>query len=375
MLVNWDFVKKGKILQLNSNTQNVLEKAKVGNRITKGEALILFESQDILSLGETADTIRFRLHPEKIVTYIVDRNINYTNVCISLCKFCAFSRSLNHPEIYTISRDELYKKIDEIIKIGGSQILLQGGLHPNYKLEWYGDLLRFIKSNFKIHIHGFSPPEIIHFAKINKMNLKDVIIRLKDAGLDTIPGGGAEILVDHIRKEISPNKCTSEEWLEVMCTAHKLGMRTTATMVYGHIETAQERVEHFDKIRQLQDKTGGFTAFIAWSFQKQNTQLSYLPQTSGFEYLKTLAVSRIYLDNISNIQASWVTQGDKIGQMALKFGANDMGSTMFEENVVASAGCNFRMTELEIRHIIEDLGYIPKRRNCYYEIINDIVDS
>ena len=352
-----------------NGAQAIFDKVLSGNRITEGDALTLFEKVDIITLGSVADSIRFRLHPEKIVTYIVDRNINYTNACVTLCKFCAFYRTVNDSEAYTLSKEELYEKIDETIKLGGVQILLQGGHHPHYKLDWYEDLLRFIKDNFKIHIHGFSPPEIDHFARINKISLKEVISRLKEAGLDTIPGGGAEILVDSVRNKISPYKCTADDWLTVMRTAHKLGMKTTCTMVYGHVETFADRVEHLRRLRQLQDETGGFTAFIAWSMQPKNTELANMPETCGFEYLRTLAISRMYLDNIPNIQSSWVTQGDKIGQMALIYGANDMGSTMLEENVVSAAGADFRLAETDIRHVIEELDFTPKRRNCYYKIL------
>lgn len=355
---------------LDSNSQYVLDKARSGDRINAEDALTLFERADLVSLGEVADAVRFRLHKEKIVTYIVDRNINYTNTCIVFCKFCNFDRPIGHLEAYTLSKEDMAKKIDELIKLGGVQILLQGGHHPHYKLDWYEDMLRWIKQNYKIHIHGFSPPEICHFAKLNRMSLKETISRLRAAGLDTIPGGGAEILVDRVRQQISPLKIKSDEWLEVMQTAHELGMRTTATMVYGHIETFTDRVEHLAKLRDLQDKAGGFTAFITWSMQFQGTELGGV-EAGGFEYLRTLAISRIFLDNIPNIQSSWVTQGDKIGQLALRYGANDMGSTMLEENVVSAAGANFRMSEESIRHIIKDAGYEPKRRNCYYEIIGN----
>lgn len=350
------------------DTPEILKKATQGYRISTQEALILFQEDNLHLLAQAADAIRLRFHPNKIVTYIVDRNINYTNVCVSLCKFCAFSRPQGHPQAYTLTLKQLGQKIQQTLQLGGIQILLQGGLHPGYKLDWYEKMLRFIKDNFVIHVHGFSPPEILHFARLNRLTLRDVLLRLRDAGLDTIPGGGAEILVDRVRKEISPSKCSSEEWLAVMETAHTLGIRTTATMMFGHLETHAERVQHLERIRALQDRTRGFTAFIPWTFQPQNTCLSWVGGSGSTDYLRTLAISRIYLDNIPNIQASWVTQGDKIAQIALRFGANDIGSTMLEENVVSACGTNFRLTEDQIRGIIEGLGYIPKRRNCYYDI-------
>lgn len=351
------------------SSDDVLTKASAGERITDDEALVLFEQADLLALGEAADRARFRHHPEKIVTYIVDTNINYTNICVTLCKFCAFYRIPRHPEGYVLTKEQLAEKIESAVRQGGIQILLQGGHHPHLKIDWYEDMLRFIKDRFHIHIHGFSPPEINHFAKINKMSVRDVILRLRDAGLDTIPGGGAEILNERVREEISHLKCTSDEWLDVMREAHRLGMKTTATMMYGHVETLPERVEHFRRLRELQDETGGFTAFITWSFQAPNTEMEHVPQTGGVDYLRTLAVARLYLDNIPNMQSSWVTQGEKIGQLALRYGANDMGSTLFEENVVASAGAHFRMTEQKIRRLIEDWEYVPRRRNCSYEVV------
>jgi len=351
------------------NNIEILNKAVQGKRITSDEALILFQSKDILSIGETADLIRIKKHTDNIVTFVIDRNINYTNICISKCKFCAFHRDKNSSDAYLLSKKELLNKIEELKNLGGTQILMQGGLHPDLKIDYYTDLLKTIKSNFNIHIHSFSPPEIIHFTHINNLSIKDVLIELKNAGLDTIPGGGAEILCDEVRKQISPNKCTSDEWLSVMKEAHKLNMRTTATMMFGHIESYNHRVEHLDKIRKLQDETGGFTAFIPWTFQPGNTQLPLNP-VGGFEYLKTLSISRIFLDNFDNIQASWVTQGAKIAQVALRFGANDLGSTMLEENVVKSAGISFRISIEEMKKIISDADFKPVQRDCYYNIIN-----
>ena len=349
--------------------QAILEKALSGKRLSFEDGVQLFQSHDILALGQAADFICRRIHPEGFVTYIIDRNINYTNICSSGCKFCAFYRYENEPDAYVLSREELGKKIQETIDLGGTLILMQGGLHPGLKLEWYEDLLRWIKTNYNIHIHAFSPPEIDYFAKINKLSVKEVILRLKESGLDSIPGGGAEILTDHSRQLISPRKCTVDEWLEVMRQAHYIDMRTTATMMFGHVESYEERIKHLMKIRDLQDETGGFTAFICWTFQPNNTRLSYIPPVGGFEYLKTLAISRLILDNFANLQASWVTQGPKIGQLALKFGANDLGGTMIEENVVRATGAGYHHTPPnEMKRWVEEMSYVAKQRDFYYRI-------
>jgi cyclic dehypoxanthinyl futalosine synthase len=354
--------------------QPILEKALSGIRLNFDDGVQLFRSDDILSLGQAADAIRQRIHPEGCVTYIIDRNINYTNICSSGCKFCAFYRRENDPDAYVLSKAELGKKIQETIDLGGVLILMQGGLHPALKLEWYEDLLRWIKSNYKIHVHAFSPPEIVFFAKINKMSLQEIILRLKEAGLDSIPGGGAEILTDRSRGLISPGKCTADEWLEVMRQAHNTGLRTTATMMFGHVESYEERVEHLIKVRDLQDETGGFTAFICWTFQPNNTRLAHIPPVGSFEYLKTLAISRLMLDNFANLQASWVTQGPKIGQIALKFGANDLGGTMIEENVVRATGAGYHHTPPdEMTRWIEEMGYVAKQRDFYYKIYENLM--
>ena len=353
---------------------NIFGKVLNGERLSAEDGERLFESKDIISLGRAAQKISKRKHPDGIVTYIVDRNINYTNICISKCLFCAFYREKDSKDAYVLNREELSKKIEETIKLGGVQILLQGGLNADFEIDFYEELLLFIKS-FNIHIHGFSPPEIAHISKMSKLSVEDVIKRLKNAGLSSIPGGGAEILVNKIRKKISPNKCTAQEWLNVMETAHNLGLRTTATMMYGHIESHRDRIEHLIKIRELQDKTRGFTAFIPWSFQSKNTKLQTLNSelqtlnSFGVDYLKTLSISRLMLDNFDNIQASWVTQGAKVAQLALFFGANDMGSTMIEENVVKAAGVSFRMSEGEIRRLIEDAGFKPAKRDTFYQPI------
>lgn len=347
---------------------SILEKARQGHRINREDACLLFKSPDILSIGNTANGIRDHKQPDSIITYIVDRNINYSNICVSGCLFCAFYRKNDHPEAYVLSEKEISGKISETIKQGGIQILMQGGLHPDFGIEFYENLLKYIKKNYNIHIHAFSPPEIVHIAKLSKLKIEEVLKRLKKAGLGTIPGGGAEILVDRTREKISPNKCTAQEWLDVMETAHGMGIRSSATMMFGHVETIEDRVDHLLKIRELQDKTGGFTAFIPWPFQPKNTNLNRVP-VSGYEYLKTLAVSRIVLDNFKNIQASWVTQGAKIAQMALLFGANDIGSTMLEENVVKAAGVSFQMSEEDIKRLITDLNFSPRRRNNNYELL------
>ncbi|HHT9110353.1 MAG TPA: cyclic dehypoxanthinyl futalosine synthase [Candidatus Brocadiaceae bacterium] len=361
---------------LSTEIEDILEKPLHNQRISSQECLKLFSVKDITVPGMAADEMCRKKHPEDYRTYIIDRNINYTNICTSGCKFCAFYKDVKHSDGYIISKNILFKKIEETLALGGRQILMQGGLHPTLKLDFYEDLLQSIKAKFNVHIHAFSPPEIMHFSKLNGIHICDVIKRLKDAGLDSIPGGGAEILVDRCRNLLSPNKCSAQEWLDVMREAHRLGMRTTATMMFGHVETVAERIEHLEKIRQLQDETGGFTAFIAWTFQPKNTQLdtddSPTHEEMGFmgsyDYLKTLAIARLFLDNVANIQASWVTQGAKIAQLSLKFGANDMGSTMIEENVVKAAGVSYRMSKEEIEFLIQDVGYKPMQRDLYYRV-------
>ncbi len=347
----------------------VIEKIKAGERLNREEALILWQEANFHLLGALAKEVRFRLHPERIVTYIVDRNINYTNVCLSGCKFCAYYRPPGDPQGYVLSLEELFRKIEETLALGGTQILLQGGLHPDLPFSFYEEMLRAIKERFpEIHIHGFSPPEICHFAQISGLSVEEVLKRLIEAGLNSIPGGGAEILVDRVRQKISPHKCSAEKWLEVMRIAHRLGLKTTATMMFGHVETIEDRLEHLERIRALQDETGGFTAFIPWPFQPGNTELR-VPKVLPVEYLKMLALSRLFLDNIPNIQASWVTQGPKVAQVALEFGANDFGSTMIEENVVAAAGVAHRLSIEEIEKIIRDAGYLPRRRRMDYTLI------
>ncbi|MDH4331828.1 MAG: dehypoxanthine futalosine cyclase [Desulfobulbaceae bacterium] len=348
--------------------QRITEKVLAGERLPVDQGLMLAEKADLYQLGFLANAIRRRKHPEPVVTYVIDRNINYTDICVSACKFCAFFKAPEDPEGSVLSFAELGEKIEETKELGGTQILLQGGLHPDKPLEFYEEMLRFIKG-YTIHVHGFSPPEVCHFATLSGLPVREVLIRLQRAGLDSIPGGGAEILCDRVRQETAPRKCSTDAWLGVMEEAHGLGMRTTATMMFGHLETMAERIEHLARVRALQDKTGGFTAFIPWPFQPDNTALSHLPKTTAFGYLRMLALSRIFLDNIDNIQASWVTQGPKVAQLSLFFGANDFGSTMIEENVVAAAGVGFRLSEQEIRALVQGAGCVPRQRKMDYTLV------
>ncbi|HMK61377.1 MAG TPA: cyclic dehypoxanthinyl futalosine synthase [Dissulfurispiraceae bacterium] len=341
-------------------------------RISRQKALDLFKNADLLDLGDYVDRMRKSLHPEGMVTFVVDRNINYTNVCINQCRFCAFYRSAESPEAYILSEGELFKKIEETIELGGTQILIQGGLHPDLGLDYYTSLLKSIKSRFEINVHGFSPPEVCYLAKKHNLTINDTIRTLKDAGLDSIPGGGAEILSDRIREVLSPKKIKSGDWLRVMEEAHGLGMRTTATMMFGSIETPEDIIEHLDAIRSLQDRTGGFTAFIPWSFQPGNTDLNKdtgSHTATAVDYLRVLSISRMYLDNVKNVQASWVTQGLKLAQVALRFGANDFGSTMIEENVVRAAGVSYRVSKEDIINAIKATGFIAAQRDTYYNLI------
>ncbi len=332
----------------------------------------MLESHDLAALGRAADAVARRLHPEPYRTYNIDRNVNYTNVCTSGCCFCAFSRRPGDPEGYVIGREELFRKIEETRALGGDQILLQGGMNPELPLAWYEELLRDIKRRFPtVNVHGFSPPEIHHISEISGLALDEVLDRLQRAGLGSLPGGGAEILVDRVRRLASPCKVSADGWLEVCRRWHRRGGRGSATMMFGHLETLAERVEHLGRLRRLQDETGGFTAFICWTFQPGNTALADTRKVGTIEYLKTLAVSRLFLDNFPNLQASWVTQGLKVGQLALRFGANDLGSLMIEENVVAAAGTRFRASHEELREAIGDAGYVPRRRNVYYQFVEE----
>jgi cyclic dehypoxanthinyl futalosine synthase len=316
-----------------------------------------------------ADALRRKLHPQGVVTYITDRNINYTNFCTEYCSFCAFYRPMGHAEGYVHGIDVILEKIQETLDLGGTGVLMQGGLHPDLKIEWYEEMLGAIKRRFpQIWLHCFSSPEIQNIAEVSGLDLETTIARLRDAGLDSIPGGGAEILHDDVRRRISRLKCTTQEWIDVHLTAHKLGMRTTATMMFGCGETIEQRVEHLEVVRRIQAETGGFTAFIPWSFQRENTSLGRVvkEEATGVEYLKTLAISRLYLDEVLNVQSSWVTQGLKTCQVGLRFGGNDVGSIMIEENVVSAAGARHHASEEELRRIIRDAGFIPKQRDTLY---------
>lgn len=353
----------------------LLDKAVAGERLSPEEGLALLGCHDLTSLGQAADAVTRRLHPEGYRTYNIDRNINYTNICTAVCDFCAFYRKPKSPEGYVLPREVLLAKVEETVRLGGNQILLQGGLHPEFKLDWYEGLLGEIKSRFpQVNVHGFSPPEIHHFTKVNRLPLRTVLERLKSAGLGSLPGGGAEILADRVRRAITRGKCLTDDWLNVMRVWHELGGVSSATMMFGHVETLAERIEHLERLRQLQDETGGFTAFIAWTFQPDHTSMFQIPKASPFEYLTTLAVARLYLDNFCNLQASWVTQGLKIGQLAMLFGANDMGSLMIEENVVAEAGTVHYLTLEEIRDAIRELGYTPRQRNVFYQLVGEEVE-
>jgi cyclic dehypoxanthinyl futalosine synthase len=392
----------------------VKKKSRSTPRITRKQGLDLLKNADLLGLGMMADNVRKKLHRSGTVSFIIDRNINYTNVCINKCAFCAFYREKDDPDAYVLSKRNLFHKIRETIRQGGTQILIQGGLHPDLDLAYYVDLLKAIKSRFTIHVHGFSPPEICYMADGAGMTSRKTIQALMEAGLDSIPGGGAEILSDRVREQISPKKIGSTRWLKVMEEAHRLGMKTTATMMFGSIEGPEDIIEHLEAVRKLQDKTGGFTAFIPWSFQPGNTELGVkskesrdksqrkskrktnplsppftkggeggitspelrtpdakLYTSTGVDYLRVLALSRVYLGNVPNIQASWVTQGLKMAQVALRFGANDFGSTMLEENVVAAAGVKYRVSIQDILHAIRTAGFKPVQRDMYYNTIND----
>ena len=359
----------------------VIDKVLAGDRISRDEALRLY-ALPLNELGELANHRRNLASREKhggrgeeIVTYIVDRNINYTNVCDVYCKFCAFYRTEKDADHYVITHEELDRKLDELTAIGGIQILMQGGHHPSLGIDWYLDLLAHIREKYPhINIHGFSPPEFTHFAKTFEMPLREVLTKFKAAGLGSVPGGGGEILVDRVREAIAPLKCTSDQWLEVMAVAHELGLNSSATMMFGHVENLDERIEHLDRLRVQQDETGGFTAFICWTFQPGrnragNVMLPGIEPVGSSEYLRMQALSRIYLDNIPNLQSSWVTQGPKIGQVALKYGANDFGSVMMEENVVSAAGTSFRLQKEQIELLIRDAGFEARQRNNWYRLV------
>jgi cyclic dehypoxanthinyl futalosine synthase len=359
------------------NRDWLAEKVLTGERISPDEGLELYRFP-LEELGALANARRDLAKAEsydgrgrEIVTYIIDRNINYTNVCNVYCKFCAFYRTERDEDHYVLSFDQIDQKLDELTAAGGVQILMQGGHHPKLPFAWYIDLLHHIRKKYPhINIHGFSPPEFQHFAETFRMPLREAILEFKKAGLGSIPGGGGEILIDRVRKKISPLKINSNQWLEVMQVAHELGLKSSATMMFGHVETIEDRIEHLQRIRDQQDRSGGFTAFICWTFQPQHTVLKVKQRTGVVEYLRTQALARIFLDNIDNVQSSWVTQGPGIGQVALKYGANDFGSVMMEENVVSSAGTTFRLNAIEIESLIRAAGYEPHRRNNWYQLLN-----
>ena len=357
---------------MTSTITRLLSRAVDGERLSYDDGCALFACRDLPALGRAADAVCRRLHPESYRTYNIDRNINYTNVCAAVCDFCAFYRKSTDADAYVLPRETLYQKIEETIRLGGDQALMQGGLHPRLKLDWYEDLLRDLKARYpNFNLHAFSAPELWFFHKLNKIPLREVLRRLKDAGMGSLPGGGGEILVDRVREAITVNKCLTDEWLEVHRVWHELGGRSTCTMMFGHIETAAERVETLDRLRRLQDEMGGFTAFICWTFQPEHTAMAQVAPAGAFEYLRTQAIARLYLDNIPNIQSSWVTQGLKIGQLGLLFGANDMGSLMIEENVVASAGTVHYLTLEQIKGAIREAGYVPRQRNVFYELLDE----
>ena len=372
---------------MSSEIKHILDKTVAGERLTSEDGLALLQSHDLIAIGKAADAVTRRLHPEPYRTYNIDRNINYSNACAAVCDFCAFYRPVGHEEVYVLTQDALHQKVQETVDLGGDQILMQGGLHPKLPLEWYEEMLSGLKSAFpQVNIHGFSPPELHHFHKLSKLPLETVLQRLKDAGLGSVPGGGGEILVDRVRKLITRGKVLTDGWLEVNRVWHQIGGKSTCTMMFGHVETLEERIEHLDRLRSLQDETGGFTAFICWTHQppheapwydnrKDGVDMSKLSEVGAFEYLKTQAIGRLYLDNIPNIQSSWVTQGEKIGQIALSFGANDMGSLMIEENVVSQAGTVHHLSVETLRKCICEAGYIPRQRNVFYDYIDETDES
>jgi cyclic dehypoxanthinyl futalosine synthase len=348
---------------------DLLKRAENGQRLTRDQALDLYARADLHQLAAAAQAVRRRMHPQPVVTYVVDRNINYSNICVCGCRFCAFYRAPGQAGGYVLGFPELRAKIQEAMDLGATQILLQGSHHPDLDIDFYTQMLTAMKDQFPdLHIHGFSPPEIMHFASLSGLPPSKVLDRLISAGLNSIPGGGAEILVDRVRREIAPNKCTAGEWLQVMGLAHAKGLLTTATMMFGHVETLEDRVDHLLALRDQQDRTQGFTAFIPWTFQPDNTALAARKATS-IEYLRLLALSRLVLDNIPNLQVSWVTMGSKIGQLGLFFGANDFGSTMIEENVVAASGVSFRMSEAKMQEVIQAAGFEPRQRRMDYALV------
>ncbi len=356
--------------ELSQEMGRIAADVRAGRRLGASDALTLYRHAPTPLLGTLADEVRARKHPEGVVTYIIDRNVNYTNVCVAKCNFCAFYRPVGSPDGYVLGFEELFRKIDETIAVGGVQLLLQGGHNPDLPIAWYEDLFKAVKQRYPtFKLHALSPPEVIHLSRLSQLPVPEVLERLIAAGLDSVPGGGAEILVDRVRKLLHCyGKATADEWLDVMRQAHRAGLRTTATMMYGTVETDEERLEHLLRLRDLQDETGGFTAFITWSYQPDHTELAG-QEATGVDYLRTLAIARVVLDNFDNLQASWVTQGGKVGQLSLAYGANDMGSVMIEENVVRAAGASYCMDEVEIVRNVENAGFEALRRNMHYEIL------
>lgn len=361
---------------LATDVRRILEKVYEGRRLTLEDGVALMKSPHLLEIGAAADFVRRKFHPDNTVTFIIDRNINYTNVCVATCSFCAFKRDLGHPEGYVLPWEVIDQKCQELVDQGGTQVLLQGGLNPNLKLDYYQELIRRIQTKFGLTVHGFSPAEVHYLARISRMSLKECIQALKDAGLKSIPGGGGEILVDRVRRVIGKGKVLTDQWFAVMETAQELGLNTTATMMYGHIETVEERVEHLIRCRESQDKYGGYMAFIHWDFQPENTPLGEEVAASpdyhlgtGQEYLKIMAVARLLLDNFPNFQVSWVTQGPKLAQAALHFGGNDFGGTMMEENVVSAAGTTYHVDPPEAIRLIQDAGFQAAKRDTWYNVL------
>lgn len=352
-----------------SNIEDIADKVYDGERLSFGDGLRLLEHDNIVEIAALADYVRWKKNPDPIVTYVVSRNINYTNVCWVRCSFCNFYRVPGEEGGYVLSREQIYQKMDELVAVGGVEILMQGGLNPKLKIEWYEELLSDLRERYPTVIrHAFSPAELIYIKNISKLSMEDTLTRLKNAGLSSIPGGGAEILTDRVRQHISKFKDTADEWLDCMRVAHKIGLRSTATMMFGSVDTNEDRIEHLVKLRDLQDETGGFTAFAAWSYQPDGTELGGT-RASAFDYLRTTAVARLMLDNFDHIQASWVTQGPRIGQISLRYGVDDFGQTMMEENVVSTAGCVFAVPIEEMERLIVDAGFTPRRRNTRYELL------
>lgn len=354
-----------------SRFEAIAEKVVAGERLTFEDGVALFRHPNLPELGALAHYVRMRKNPHPYVTYVIGRIINYTNVCWVRCKFCAFYRPPNHSEGYLLSDEQILQKIDELVQQGGVEVLIQGGLNPKLKIDYFERLFRLIKQHYpQVIIHGLSPTEILYIAHISRLSVREALLRLKEAGLNSVPGAGGEILVDRVRQQIAPFKDTAQEWLDFMREAHQLGLRSSASMMYGHVETIEDRVEHLVRLRELQDETGGFTAFICWNFQPEGTELPHIQKATAADYLRTVAVSRLMLDNFDHLQASILTQGPKVISVALRYGLDDMGSTMIEENVVSAQGSKFILNAAEIERVIRSAGFIPKRRNTRYELLD-----